>query len=231
MPVVVEVGVDVASAVEHGREARAQGRRPGAAVRAVVRLVERVRAVEPDIRPVSGQLERMCGQQVVDAQRGAVAAQHVRTRRRATMTVRGAPPPSASSMARRSRNSSRRSTLRFHRGGNWTSVGPRCAPRRSRGRGGSATRTRHRSASLRCDPKAPSLTRRRSRLAAPPSLPPPPAWAVGRTSSSARPCRTAAGSTRTSGVAEGRAGYTTPRQSLYDHPEQPTRSSPEATSD
>ena len=103
-------------------------------------------------------------------------------------------------------------TLRFHRGGSCTSVGPRCSPsRRARSRWFAIHVSGSRSF-LRWDPNAPSLNANRKLVSGgrrPTARPPRPS-AAGRTWNSARRCRTGVGSARASAVGGSSGGYTMP---------------------
>ena len=76
VPVVVEVGVDVDAlgSPRSIRSATGPSRRPPYAT--VVGLPQRMRAVEAQVRPVGGQPPGVVGEQVVQAQRGAVGFEH-----------------------------------------------------------------------------------------------------------------------------------------------------------
>ena len=73
--VVVEVGVDVAAGVPPSGQAVGRATQAAAGVPAPVFAVLGVGAVEADVGPVGGQLPRVVGQHVVEAQRRAVAAE------------------------------------------------------------------------------------------------------------------------------------------------------------
>ena len=74
-PVVVEVGVDIVTGIEHLAESCRPGVEPDGTVGAVIRRAQCRGPVEPDVGPVGGQLERMVVQEIVDAERRAVATQ------------------------------------------------------------------------------------------------------------------------------------------------------------
>ena len=159
--VVVEVRVHVVAGVEPRRRVARRDARDGDLRTARRTALGRSRAVEAHVGPVRRAAPRVVGEQVVDAQRGAVAVAAPRTRRRAATTGRGARRPSAAvgDCGATARNSSSRSTLRFQRGGSCTSVGSERGRRAvGRGRGGSAASDAASRSFMRCEPNAPSFT-------------------------------------------------------------------------
>ena len=132
LPVVVEVRVDVAAVF--GPRSEPPRRTPQTVARRSGRGTSRGSAsgpVEPHVGPVGGAHPRVASEQVVDAQGGAVAFEHREHLVVQPATGRAARRPSASCFGATVRNSSRRSVLRFQRGGSCTRLGPRCRPSRA----------------------------------------------------------------------------------------------------
>src|SRR5581483_9721672 len=75
--VVVEVRVDVVTVLQPCGEAFGRGPEPASGVAPDVATLVGGRSVEADVRPVRGQQPRVLRQHVVQAQRGAVAAQRL----------------------------------------------------------------------------------------------------------------------------------------------------------